>query len=164
MFVPDIDFLSWILTRIRAKKFDENCGYPAELLSILRQDNANNRWALGAKDGVETLLKVISQYRKKDPSDGDETEFMENVFDSLCSALAETKNKELFVQAEGPDLMVLMMKEKLQSRSRAIKTLDYAMSGTTGTATCEAFIEALGLKTLFSVFMGKVGKIMHPPP
>ncbi len=30
------------------------------------------------------------------------------------------------------------------------------MSGPDGTAACEAFIEALGLKTLFSVFMGKV--------
>ncbi|ESK96043.1 duf1716 domain protein [Moniliophthora roreri MCA 2997] len=156
--VSKTSFLSWILTRIQAKKFDENRGYAAELLSILLQNNTDNRLALGAKDGVETLLKVVSQYRKKDPSDSDETEFMENVFDSLCSALAETKNKELFVQAEGPDLMVLIMKEKLQSRSRAIKTLDYAMSGTAGTETCEAFIEALGLKTLFSVFMGKAAK------
>lgn len=47
-------------------------------------------------------------------------------------------------------------REKLQSRSRSIKTLDYAMSGVAGSAVCEAFIEALGLKTLFSAFMGKV--------
>jgi hypothetical protein len=44
----------------------------------------------------------------------------------------------------------------MQSRSRAIKTLDYAMSGIAGEATCEAFVEALGLKTLFPAFMGKV--------
>ena len=30
------------------------------------------------------------------------------------------------------------------------------MSGVAGSAVCEAFIEALGLKTLFSAFMGKV--------
>ena len=47
-------------------------------------------------------------------------------------------------------------REKLQSRSRAIKILDYAMSGAAGSTVCEAFIEALGLKTLFSAFMGKV--------
>lgn len=98
---------------------------------------------------------------------------MENVFDSLCSALNETTNKELFLSAEGPDLMLLMMKlgsllfmnlfftnifcrEKLQSRSRSIKALDFAMSGTSGSAICEGFVEALGLKTLFSAFMGKV--------
>lgn len=35
---------------------------------------------------------------------------MENVFDALCSALIETSVKELFLKAEGPDLMVLLMK------------------------------------------------------
>jgi len=97
---------------------------------------------------------------------------MENVFDTLCSALNESSIKSLFLTSEGIDLMVLMMKyvsrihfcsvshavhrEKLQSRSRSIKTLDYAMSGTTGSASCDAFVEALGLKTLFSALMGKV--------
>jgi beta-catenin-like protein 1 len=32
------------------------------------------------------------------------------------------------------------------------------MSGYTGTASCETFVEALGLKTLFSVLMGKASK------
>lgn len=44
----------------------------------------------------------------------------------------------------------------MQARSRSLKVLDYAMSGTDGTAACEVFVEALGLKTLFSTFMGKV--------
>jgi hypothetical protein len=35
---------------------------------------------------------------------------MENVFDSLCSALAESEIKDLFLKSEGVDLMVLMMK------------------------------------------------------
>jgi beta-catenin-like protein 1 len=42
--------------------------------------------------------------------DSDETEFMENVFDALCSALSEPSIKTLFLSAEGPDLMILMMK------------------------------------------------------
>lgn len=42
--------------------------------------------------------------------DADETEFMENVFDSLCSALAEPEIKKLFLDSEGIDLMVLMLK------------------------------------------------------
>lgn len=47
-------------------------------------------------------------------------------------------------------------RDKMQSKSRAIKTLDYAMSGAASAAICEAFVEALGLKALFSAFMGKV--------
>lgn len=42
--------------------------------------------------------------------DPDETEFMENIFDALCSALGETENKKLFLDSEGVDLMVLMLK------------------------------------------------------
>jgi beta-catenin-like protein 1 len=80
------------------------------------------------KDGIETFLKVLAvsasdphinwgwsligakNFRRKDPSDAEELEFMENLFDALCSALAERPVKELFLKAEGPDLMVLMMK------------------------------------------------------
>ncbi len=50
------------------------------------------------------------QFRKRDPVDADETEFMENVFDSLCSTLGEPEVKKLFLDSEGVDLMVLMMK------------------------------------------------------
>lgn len=35
---------------------------------------------------------------------------MENVFDTLCSALGEPPIKSLFLACEGIDLMVLMMK------------------------------------------------------
>lgn len=35
---------------------------------------------------------------------------MENLFDTLCSALSEAAVKKLFLEAEGPDLMVLMIK------------------------------------------------------
>ncbi|KAH8830938.1 Catenin-beta-like protein [Flagelloscypha sp. PMI_526] len=157
-FVAKTTILSWCLKRIQPKAHDENRSYAAELLSILLQDNNANRLAFGKQDGVEICLQVVSQFRKKDPVDADETEFMENVFDALCSALVEPSNKALFLTAEGPDLMILMMKEKLQSRGRSIKALDYSMSGIGGTKNCESFVEALGLKSLFSVFMGKVSK------
>ncbi|KAF8529145.1 DUF1716-domain-containing protein [Hysterangium stoloniferum] len=156
--VSETNILPWLLERISAKTHDDNRGYAAEVLSILLQGNRENRLTFGTKGGVETLLQVISQFRKKDPSDADETEFMENVFDILCSALIEPETKQLFLQEEGVDLMVIIMKEKKQSRSRAIKVLDHALSGAAGTSNCETFIEALGLKTLFSAFMGKAQK------
>jgi hypothetical protein len=49
--------------------------------------------------------------------DADETEFMENVFDALCSALNESQCKTLFLASEGVDLMVLMMKYILDALS-----------------------------------------------
>lgn len=59
---------------------------------------------------LEYILMSSQQYRRRDPVDADETEFMENVFDSLCSALSEESIKAMFLAAEGPDLMVLIMK------------------------------------------------------
>ncbi|KAI0337925.1 DUF1716-domain-containing protein [Trametopsis cervina] len=156
--VSKTTILEWLLARLRIKKHDENRGYAAELLSILLQNHRENRLALGKQNGVETILQVLSQYRKRDPADAEETEFMENVFDTLCSALGEPEIKQLFLDSEGVDLMVLMLKDKMQPRSRAIKTLDHAMSGPAGTACCETFVAALGLSNLFSTFMGKASK------
>lgn len=55
-------------------------------------------------------IYCFQQFRRRDPVDADETEFMENVFDALCSASSEASIKRLFLESEGPDLMVLMMK------------------------------------------------------
>lgn len=62
----------------------------------------------------------MQQYRRRDPVDAEELEFMENVFDSLCSALNEPGNKTLFVEAEGPDLMVLLIKSVLLLKLRIV--------------------------------------------
>jgi beta-catenin-like protein 1 len=42
------------------------------------------------------------------------------------------------------------------ARIRAVKVLDYALSTPAGTANCYRFVESLGLKTLFPMFMRKV--------
>jgi len=156
--IKETKTLSWVLNRIQNPAQDDNRGYAAELISILLQNDRENRLVYGKHDGLEISLKVLSQFRRKDPVDGEVAEFMENVFDALCSALAEPENKKLFLDSEGVDLMVLMMKEKKLARSGAIKALDYAMSGPSGSAACETFVDALGLKSLFTTFMGKASK------
>lgn len=57
--------------------------------------------------------------------DADETEFMENVFDSLCSALAEPEVKKAFLECEGVDLMLIMMKCVHRSDSRSSPILTF---------------------------------------
>ncbi|KAG8721984.1 hypothetical protein FRC08_008080 [Ceratobasidium sp. 394] len=156
--VSTTTIITWLLNRILQKEHDDNRGYAAEVLAILVQSSRSNRLVLSKADGVDIMLRVLSVFRRRDPSSADETEFMENVFDALCSCLAEPEVKELFQQAEGVDLMVLMMKENRASKSRAIKVLDYAMSGPPGAANCVTFVDAMGLKTLFSAFMGKGSK------
>lgn len=132
--------MTWLLQRLSAPVQDENKRYSAELLSILLQNNRQNRLAFGDKGGVDTLLKVLSvsgrrffdhreplilirlqHYRRRDPADADEAEFMENVFDTLCSALIEPEIKEIFLKEEGIDLMVLIMKSAFFYSSQAVK-------------------------------------------
>ncbi|KAG8892203.1 hypothetical protein FRC01_014293, partial [Tulasnella sp. 417] len=114
--VTNTTMLKWLLERVQAKTHDDNRVYASELLAIILQDNRQNRLDLGKAGGVDTLLQVLAQYRKKDPVDADEVEFMENIFDSLCSSLAEPEIKSLFLEGEGVELMVIMMKEKMLAR------------------------------------------------
>lgn len=57
-----------------------------------------------------TFVLTCQQYRNKDPEDSEEVEFMENIFNCLCTALAEPEMKALFLDAEGVELMIIMMK------------------------------------------------------
>jgi beta-catenin-like protein 1 len=52
--------------------------------------------------------------------------------------------------------MTSFQRRKNLAKYRALKVLDHALSGDEGSANCEKFVECLGLKTLFSFFMGKV--------
>ncbi|KAG8919051.1 hypothetical protein FRC02_001962 [Tulasnella sp. 418] len=156
--ISTTSILKWLLERVQSKNHDENRGYASEMIAIVLQNNRENRLTIGKQGGVDIILQVLSHYRKRDPVDADEAEFMENLFDALCSALSEPENKKLFLDGEGVELMVIMMKEKMLARSRSIKVLDHAMSGSAGSPNCERFVETLGLKTLFSAFMGKASK------
>ncbi|KAJ9477490.1 DNA-directed RNA polymerase II 138 kDa polypeptide [Pseudozyma hubeiensis] len=152
--------LKWMLTRLATKRtVDQNTSYAAELLAILLQDSDTNRDKLGAtiveeENGIDILLKILSRYRRASPASGEEQEFVENVFDSLCLSLFRPSNKTLFVSGEGVELMVLMMKEKKTfSRIRAVKVLDHAASGPAGSPACLRIIESKALSPLFSIFL-----------
>ena len=78
---------------------------------------------------------------------------MENLFDCLCSLLLENENRDRFLKGEGLQLMNLMLREKKKSRSGALKVLSHALTGAEGTDNCVKFIDILGLRTLFPLFM-----------
>ncbi|GBB94760.1 hypothetical protein RclHR1_02410006 [Rhizophagus clarus] len=153
--VRETNLLQWMLNRIKVKTFDSNKQYCSELLAILLQNSRANRLKLGELGGVDVLLQVLNSYKRKDPKDSDETEMMENYFDALCLALEEPEIKQKFLEGEGVELMLIMMKEKMMSRMRSIKVLDHALSTPMGLRNCERFVEIFGLKTLFAAFMRK---------
>ncbi|CAG2069275.1 unnamed protein product, partial [Timema podura] len=92
-------------------------------------------------------------YKRHDPSSNEENEMMENLFNCLCSSLMHAPNRERFLRGEGLQLMNLMLREKKLSRNGSLKVLDHAMSGPDGKENCNKFVDILGLRTIFPLFM-----------
>ncbi|CAN6464146.1 unnamed protein product [Victoria cruziana] len=147
-------FLRWLQNRIKAREFDSNKQYAAEILAIILQSSAANQRRLGQMNGVDTVLQAVAMYKSRDPKSADEEEMVENLFDCLCSLVMPMENKEKFVGAEGVELMIIIMKQKKSAYGSAIRVLNFAM--TKFPRACERFVDVLGLKTAFAAFMGKI--------
>ncbi|XP_061591064.1 beta-catenin-like protein 1 [Cololabis saira] len=146
--------VQWLLKRIKAKMpFDANKLYCSEILAILLQNNDSTRELLGEMDGIDVLLQQLSVFKRHNPNTAEEQEMMENLFDALCSCLMLASNRDRFLKGEGLQLMNLMLREKKMSRTSALKVLDHGMIGPEGADNCHKFVDILGLRTIFPLFM-----------
>ncbi|GMF81210.1 unnamed protein product [Aspergillus oryzae] len=155
----DSNLLPWLLARIQKKErpVSQNQQYSAEILAILLQSSSKTRSKFISLEGVDILLQLLSQYRKRDPAkDSDEEEFVENLFDCLICLVDEEFGKEKFLEGEGIELAQIMLKEGKFSKPRALRVLDHALGGLGGRPACERFVEAACLRTVFGMFMKKV--------
>ncbi|KAL8722221.1 MAG: hypothetical protein Q9225_001266 [Loekoesia sp. 1 TL-2023] len=135
--------------RIRKKEsvISQNKQYAAEILAILLQSSSSNRTKFIELDGVDILLQLLSPYRKRDPAKGtEEEEYVENLFDSETCCVDESNGKTKFLEAEGIELCLIMLREGKMSKPRALRLLDHALGGPDGAACCEKLVEAAGLK------------------
>ncbi len=145
-----------LLTRAKAKRFDDIKAYCAELLSILLAADTENQRRLGqlsGLNGMDTLLQAIAYYRRREATSPEEKECIENLFDCLCSCLLLPENQARFRQSEGLDLLLRCIREKKGGFLGAIKALDSACVNSI--PNCEKFIDQGGLKALFPLFMGR---------
>lgn len=150
----DQGLMQWILKRLKAKiPFEGNKLYCSEILSVLLQDTSENRQLFGSINGIDDVLQQLASYKRHDPSTDEEQEFMENLFNCVCSALMLRENRDRFLKGEGLQLMLLMLREKKLSRNSSLKVLDYAMAGADGRDNCNKFVDILGLRALFPLFM-----------
>ena len=156
--------LPWLFTRVKSKEnpVSQNKQYAAEVLAILLQSSSATRTRFIELDGIDAFLQSLAAYRKRDPAKGtEEEEFAENVFDCVTCCADEEEGKQKFLDAEGIELCLIMLKEGGMSKLRALRLLDHALgraSGDRGTMCCEKAIEAGGLKVLFTMFMKKSDK------
>lgn len=152
--IAEQGIMAWILKRLKVKQYDANKLYASEILSILLQNTNENRILLGKIDGIDILLQQLAVYKKHDPAEGEEEmEYMENIFNSLCSSLLARENRSNFLKGEGVQLMNLMLREKKLSRNGSLKVMDYACSGVDGKENCQKLVDILGLRTIFPLFM-----------
>ncbi|CAZ81290.1 unnamed protein product [Tuber melanosporum] len=156
--VRETNITPYLLQRIQAREspISQNKQYAAELLAILLQSSPANRKKLSELSGTDVLLQLLSPYRKRDPvKGGDEEEFVENVFDCLTCVVDELEGKEAFVDLEGVELVLIMLREGKMSKPRALRLLDHAVGGQSGANVCQKLVDAAGLKTVFGMFMKK---------
>ena len=148
-------FIQWLISRAQAKEpqTSQNKQYAAEILAILLQSSVENRSTFISIDGIDVCLQSLSPYRKKDPAKGtEEEEFMENLFDCLTCSVDDVEGKIKFVEAEGVELGLIMLREGGASKPRALRLLDHALGGSDGGLCCEKLVEAAGLKVIFNLY------------
>ncbi|KAI9905587.1 hypothetical protein PsorP6_014321 [Peronosclerospora sorghi] len=164
------------------RKFSENKLYASEILSILVQSGAKPRenfvvWSEEEQpqqkpehpfeksvtnvDLLDALLQALAPYRKKDPSGEEEAEFVSNLVNSLCCVLLVPKAQTHFRHLEGLELLLRFLKDRQRFIfGGALRCLDHALVG--NGRNCERLIEVGGLRSVFSVFMGRHGKYKSP--
>ncbi|TWU71969.1 hypothetical protein ED733_001716 [Metarhizium rileyi] len=147
--------LKWLLQRVQRKEsiVSQNKQYAAEILAILAQASPENCQQLSHLDTIDRLLQLVATYRRRDPDKGgEEEEFMENLFEALTCLVDHSPCKAKFLDAEGVELCLIMLKDGKMSKAPALRLLDHAAGGAAGADTCVRIVEAGGLKGIFTLF------------
>jgi beta-catenin-like protein 1 len=155
--VQSSTIVEWIMQRLKQDSFNANKLYASEVLSILLtnvgvsgQEKLGKEVMKGA--GMKNLIKYIAKYRKADPSNDEETEYVENLFDILCLSLHNhLENQQRFAAHDGIQLMLTMIRRNTYAKSAAFKAIDYGVLGCT--KNCETLIDESGLKSIFGQYM-----------
>ncbi|CAG9464525.1 unnamed protein product [Pedinophyceae sp. YPF-701] len=148
--------VTWLVARVDPKKFkelDQVKELAGEMLAVMAQNSDAVKKDLGASGALVTLLRTINAYKKTDPQTLEEQEFMFSAFDSLLAALTLQANVDAFVQAEGVQLMLLVLRSKRAAGHGALRVLDFACARSP--RACELLVELQGLRSVFAALMGK---------
>ncbi|CRH00259.1 beta-catenin-like protein 1, putative [Plasmodium relictum] len=149
--------LFFLLKRISTeiKSEDSNSLYASEILVLLIL--RINQFAQNVYDDFyysvtifNSLLKYISKYKEKDPSNLHKKEILLNCFQALGNLLLLNKNKKVFESTIGLELMLKLLSERKFLCFPALKIFALVLNDKD---SCNKFIELNGLKYLFCLFM-----------
>jgi beta-catenin-like protein 1 len=116
-------------------------------------------------DSLEIMLQSIAGFRKRQPDSETETLFLENIVLTMASALTFASNGDngrlsfisQFLEAQGPELIVRCVKEKVHAGGVGLALLDMRDKH-----ACEQLVAMGALKYIFPIFMGR--SIPKPAP
>lgn len=164
--------INWMVLRLRpvprgakvknVAKYEVNMGnklYASEVLFLLGSSLTHGdmfiKLILEANNGngLDVLIRQTSFYRDSDPMDATEAECLQNIFNILCAVVRENKGaRDKFLDLEGMQLMILMIRNKCQTRQLAIKVIAnmFALKGdpTTKKGVKLLIDKCLGLRSL----------------
>jgi beta-catenin-like protein 1 len=116
-------------------------------------------------DSLEIMLQSIAGFRKQQPDSETETLFLENIVLTMASALTFASHDDngrlsfiaQFLEAQGPELIVRCVKEKVHAGGVGLALLDIRDK-----RACEQLVAMGALKYLFPIFMGR--SVPKPAP
>jgi beta-catenin-like protein 1 len=157
--------LHWLFRRIsnQDKPLAWSKKHSAELLFqlVLEVPNVIDKTVSDDNNGIDILLQEAAIFRYTDPDkNSEEEEFAENVFNILCILARDPRLKTSFLEAEGVELMIILVRDSKWARSRALNVLDDSLKGYTSGPVAGRIVEAAGLKPLFGVLNKNDEKVL----
>lgn len=158
-------YIEWAVKQLKAPKFNiVKLSMIDLLITILSdQENADHFYEI---NGISALLHQIAYYRRAKASTGSEIEYLHQVLYCLCDCLScydeeVIPTKDHFFEEEGVELVELILREKRDGILKTaikyymLKAFSICINGSEKIVTvcCERFIEILGLRVLFPIFM-----------
>lgn len=119
--------------------------YPKDFSQTLARDNSN----------IDKLLQSIATIRgKKIKKSSDEEGFFKDMFDILRISVRDDKANSQFLENEGVDLMLILIKDEQHNWivEEAFKVLTETLKGSNRLESAQNLIKSGALKQLFKVF------------
>lgn len=107
-------------------------------------------------DAIEVLLQEVASFRNVQPKDDDEVDTIEDAAIVMSSILTYAPlNIQHFLDAQGVELLVVCLKERVHAGGVILKWLDLAGTEDVHKILCERIVEVGTLKYLFPILTGK---------
>jgi beta-catenin-like protein 1 len=154
-----VGILSDITSREEAHKIISNWG--AIPTTSATGNNSNKKTT--TLDGIEILLQIVARFRKTQPRDAVEVELLENTATAMAGILnyGGPASIQAFLDAQGVELVLRCVKEKVYAGYVTLKWLDFSGGGGNNAnhpvyrLACERAVDAGLFKYVFALFQGK---------